>query len=76
MLVGAPKVCEVAGEANAIFNRIWPDLEAREDEAPGRTRPELWCEVTKPIKDELIDVGLRLMSRMHDDVTRGIIQER
>lgn len=72
MLVGAPRVCEVADEANEIYEKIWPASEARERDIPAESPAERWSNVTKPIREELNEVGPRLMARMHDDVTRGV----
>ncbi|HSS32362.1 MAG TPA: hypothetical protein VLL27_03680 [Solirubrobacterales bacterium] len=69
ILIAPPQVRKAAHDANDAYEKVWPALDALENESPEKSSAECWREVTTPVKIEMKSLGPRLMSAMQHDIT-------
>lgn len=76
LLFGPASVRDGAHAVNEVYSKIWPALEAAEEEDTNRPYSERWRDATAALEDELNDTVWELTRLMHADVTRGIADEQ
>lgn len=75
LLFGPPTVQDGAYDLNEVYEKIWPALRSEVDNNPEKPYMDSWRDVTSPLKEDFSTYGSVLISRMHSDVTHGIVKD-